>query len=715
MTDTVGQLIDLPHTWYDDGADSAYRGLTLYHKQLAIRPEWCGKTLFLDIPGADNHAKVYLDDQFAAEHKGGYSAFRVGIPTKTECDLIDIKIYLSNAVCEDISPLSGDFTIFGGLYRGVNLLVGESTHFDVCYYGTDGVLARASVDGNGDGVLRIDPHVTGNEAAVIHYMLYDADGAIVAEKTAPADRQVGLTVKHPVLWNGKTNPYCYRLDAELVYNGAVLDFISKTIGFRTIELDAEKGFFLNGEHLRLCGVAKHEDFGGCYNAVTSAEINRDFELIREVGANALRLSHYQHPQDTYDHCDHDGYVVWSEVPMLKMTQNPASIANINQQLTELILQNLHHPSICFWGIQNEIGMFRDSADMHANLAQMTALVRELDPGRFVTAANLYTVKLKSALNRGTDMIGYNIYFGWYYGKMQDYDAFLDRYHAVNPTVPFGISEYGVDANPALHAQEPQVQDYSEEYQSLFHETVYPIIESKPYLWGSFVWNMFDFSSAMRKEGGLRNLNGKGLVTYDRKIRKDAFYYYKAKWSTEPFVHLCSKRFAKRTVRQIDLKAYTNQPEATLYLNDREIATVSNDGNGTICFAGVDLRNGENEVRVVAGQCKDCAVFLKQENEELTYRLKNSNAGGTVKNWFLASDSLVKEGYYSLENTANDLLENKETAAVLQEFLPELYKLMIEKDVIPLGLTMKSILSRNRPSEDVVKNLNERLNSIKEPE
>ena len=395
-----------------------------------------------------------------------------------------------------------------------------------------------------------------------------------------------------------------------------------------------------------------------------------------------------------------------------MTREPALIENIRQQLTELVLQNLHHPSICFWGIQNEIGMFRDTPDMYEHLAGMRALINTLDPGRLVTAANMYTVKFKSGLNHGTDMIGYNIYFGWYYGQMQGYDGFLDRYHAANPEMPLGISEYGVDANPALHSADPRVQDYTEEYQSLFHETVYPIFESKPYLWGSFVWNMFDFSSALRKDGGLRNLNGKGLVTYDRKTRKDAFYYYKAKWSAEPFVHLCGKRFAKRTEEAVEVKVYTNQPEATLSVNGGAGQTLPNNGNGTVRFAAVPLKKGENRICVTAGDCTDEMTLTRQDSPEPSYSLPGSNAGGPVKNWFLASDSLVREGYCSLESTAGDLLENPAAAVLLKEKLPQaLYRTLTEQDVIPLGIELKSILSRSGLSTEELKALNDALNQI----
>lgn len=709
----AAERVNLPHTWYDENAVEPYRGTTLYRKQITLAPEWRRKALYLDIPGADNHAKIVLNGTLAGEHKGGYSRFCVPVPTDMlNGETLDIQIYLSNAACDDISPLAGDFTVFGGLYRGVSLLVKEPEHFDVCYYGTDGVVARTAVEQNGCGRVYLNSHVVAEKTSEVRYTLASPEGTSVISQTTQAGSSCTLTVERPELWNGKVDPALYSLTAELVCDGVVTDTVTKKIGFRSIRMDPEKGFFLNGEHCRIRGVAKHQDFAGCFNAVTGKEIDRDFALIREIGANAIRLSHYQHPQETYDRCDREGYVVWAEVPMLKMTREPALMENIRLQLTELVLQNQHHPSICFWGIQNEIGMFRDTPDQYENLAEMRKLVNTLDPGRLVTAANMYTVKFKSGLNHGTDMIGYNIYFGWYYGQMEGYDGFLDRYHAANPEMPLGISEYGVDANPALHSAEPRVQDYTEEYQALFHETVYPIFESKPYLWGSFVWNMFDFSSALRKDGGLRNLNAKGLVTYDRQTRKDAFYYYKAKWSEEPFVHLCGKRFAKRTEGAVEVKAYTNQPEVTLSVNGCVLKTLPRDGNGTVRFEEVPLKKGENHICVTAGSCSDAMDLTRQDHPEHSYCLPDSSAGGPVKNWFLTSDSLVREGYCSLESTAGELLNNPEAAALLKEKLPQpLYRVLTEQDVIPLGIELKSILGREKLPAEELKALNDALNQI----
>ena len=621
-----------------------------------------------------------------------------------------IEALLDNRVSADVSPNFGDFTIFGGLYRNVNLLVTSEDHFDYCFYGTDGVIARAAVQDDGSGLLALEPHVcTEREDACIVYTLTGPEGELAAESTAPAKESVSLRVPEPKLWNGKKAPELYTLRAELQIDGETADEAEIRVGFRTVSMSPDDGLRLNGEHIKLCGVAKHQDRAGVFSAVSREQIDEDFALIREIGANAIRLSHYQHPQHTYDRCDEDGLLCWAEVPMLKMTENGALYANIEQQLIELVLQNIHHPSIFCWGIQNEIGMFRDAPFMHEECRVLTALVKRLDPNRLVTAANLYNVKPASQLNAITDMVGYNLYFGWYYGEMPDYSKYLDNYHAQRPEMPLGISEYGVDCNVKLHSETPRVKDYSEEFQALWHETVYPVLQSKDYLWGSFIWNMFDFSSDRRSEGGVKYINGKGLVSYDRSLRKDAFFYYKAKWSDEPFVHLCASRFVKRCREKVDVKVYTNQRAVTLFVNGAEQGTLSNNGNGTVLFRDVALEQGENRLKAMSGELADSLIFERVETAEESYRLPEETSG-PVRNWFLSDDDTVKEGYYSIMDTAEDVLSG--ARSVLVRFVPSLVE-VLDRDVIPMGLSMKSILSRELKNDpDTMLRINDALHQIK---
>ena len=708
LPDGTWENVSLPHTWYSD--DDVYQGLAVYEKRISRNISW--QKAFLSFDGADQHCRVFVNGHAAGSHRGGYSRFRVPVPDAVmEDESWTVRVFLENIINEDIAPSFGDFTVFGGLYRNVDLLICEENHFDRCYFGTDGLIVRAWVNDAGQGVLAVAPHAvctTGN--AKIAYTLSNAQGEIIQAADGGPDEEIHFTVDSPLLWDGVGNAHFYTVSADLRTEGAITDHTAVRTGFRHIEISAENGLRLNGRPCQLHGVAKHQDRAGCYCAVSPADIREDFSIIGEIGANAVRLSHYQHSQTAYDCCDEMGLLCWAEIPMLKMTESPALMENAVQQLTELILQNIHHPAIFCWGIQNEIAMFRDAPYMHENCKLLHNLVKSLDGYRFSAAANLYPLKASSKLNKITDMIGYNIYFGWYYGETKDYGPYLDRFHAAQPQLPLGISEYGVDANLALHAEMPTVKDYSEEYQALWHETVYPQIEVRPWLWGSIVWNMFDFSSARRNEGGQRFINAKGLISYDRKTRKDAFYYYKARWSQEPFVHLCAKRFENRAQEQIEMKCYTNQPSVKLLLNGRPFGEVRVE-NGTAIFRNVPLALGDNRVIVIAGDCVDSFVWHRSNEPDPSYRLPGQEAGGAVRNWFLAEDDMRKEGFFSIQNTAQELLNNRNARAVLEKFVPEMVRVMTEQSVIPLGLSMKSILSRDADEKLNVKALNEELNRI----
>ncbi|MBR0160256.1 MAG: beta-galactosidase [Oscillospiraceae bacterium] len=696
------QTVALPHTWYSD--EEQYKGLCVYEKTIPVP---AGERLFISFDAADQSCRVYVNGVFCGAHRGGYARFRLPIPEAALADTLSIQVFVENPVNEDICPSFGDFTVFGGLYRGAELLVCGKNHFDRCFFGTDGLIVRASLDKDGNGCLALEPHAVCASGARVRYTVRDAAGADIAFGEGLADETVSLQVEKPHLWNGRHRAYLYTVTAELLSDGVTADTVELRTGFRTVELTGDRGLLLNGRTYPIRGVAKHQDFAGVFCAVGEEQIRRDFELIDEIGATGVRLSHYQHPQKAYDCCDELGLLAWAEVPMLKMTESAALMENTEQQLRELILQNIHHPAIFCWGIQNEIAMFKDAPYMHENCRKLHAIVRELDPNRASAAANLYPLKASSKLNEITDIIGYNVYFGWYYGEMHDYGAYLDKMHRARPTLPFGVTEYGVDTNITLHSSDPHVKDYSEEYQALWCATVYEQIETRPWLWGSFVWNMFDFHSARRNEGGQRFINAKGLVTNDRETRKDAFYYYKARWSDEPVVHICGKRYAERAKETTAVRVFTNQPAVTLSINGESFSsTVS---NATALFENVPLLPGENCLTVSAGDLSDSCVLTRVETEPDSYRLPDSG-GGAVRNWFLAEDSYKKEGFFSLEDTANDLLDNPRTREIIRNALPELYKVMTEKNVIPLGLTLKSILSRDADGLDL-KAINAQLNEV----
>lgn len=706
---TAETCVQLPHSFFQE--DEPYRGLAVYRKQILDRRAW--KQLYLSVPAADREACVYVNGIKIGEHKGGYGAFHLYISEKARKakeGILDIVIFVSNEASDHISPLSGDFTVFGGLYRGVYLLHCQETHFDYGFYGTDGVLVRTKLTGQNQGMVQIDTHViNGNADTKVVYYLIDQQGQCIATEVGRPGLLV-LKISDVKPWRGIEDPFLYTFRTELWQSSQCTDVSEKQIGFRDIQIDAAEGLYLNGKRLKLRGVAKHQDREQRYHAVTEQDIAEDFALIKEIGANALRLSHYQHPETSYAYADQMGLLVWAEIPLLKMTEDALLYVNAEIQLRELILQNLHHCSIFCWGIQNEIGMFWDAPYMYERLKKLHKLCKLLDPDRMTTAANLFSVKAKSGLNEQTDLIGYNLYFGWYYGKMNDYEMFLQSLHEKRPSLPLCVSEYGVDANPELHSEMPMVQDYSEEYQALYHETVYPIISRQTFLFGSFVWNMFDFSSALRKEGGVTGRNQKGLVSYDRRYKKDAFYYYKAQWSDVPFLHICSKGFRKRALSHIDIKVYTNQAEIELYRGG-ELLGKTGVQNGAAIMYAVPLHEGENSFIVKSGELQDSVTFIRVFEEEASYRLKDDAAGKMVRNWFLSKDTPVKEGFYSMEDSLEDLLTNTDTRRILQQFLPKLYEDLESNENIPRSLSLRSILKRDGAADADLKTMNQRLNEI----
>ena len=704
--------VTLPHTWFSD--DDPYQGLTVY--ETTIRRDTDEPKAYLSFDAADQRCRVFVNGVPAGSHAGGYARFRLPVPDAVMADRVwTIRVYLDNSADEDVIPFFGDFTVFGGLYRGAQLLLCQATHFDYGYFGTDGLIVRTDVGQDGRGVLTLAPHTVCAAARChIEYRLLDERGETVGAAQGGPAETVTLTVDRPTLWDGVGHAHFYTVAATLYADGEVADRTEVRTGFRRVTVDGQQGLALNGRACPLRGVARHQDRAGVYSAVSLQHIREDFSIIREMGANAVRLSHYQHPQAAYDCCDELGLLCWAEIPMLKMTESPALLDNTLQQLTELILQNIHHPAIFCWGIQNEIAMFRDAPYMHESCRRLHELVRELDPGRFSAAANLYPLKASSRLNDITDMVGYNVYFGWYYGEMTGYGPYLDRFHAARPLLPLGISEYGVDANLRLHSESPRVKDYSEEYQALWHETVYPQIESRAWLWGSFVWNMFDFSSVRRNEGGQKYINAKGLVSHDRQVRKDAYYYYQARWTDAPFVHLCARRFVNRAREAIDVKCYTNQPTVTLTVNGRPFGEAQAD-NGTVLFRNVPLAMGENRIEAMAGGCRDAVCWRRVSEPDPEYCLPGQEAGGAVRNWFLADDDMRREGFFSVQSTAQDLLNNPEARRVLEKYIPALVRFMTEKSVIPLGLSLKSILSRESDGTLDMNALNAELNQIPDTE
>ncbi len=690
-------VVNLPHSWNVD--DNTERNMHLYVKDLKIDEKHRDDRLYLEFMGANAVCQVYCGEQFVGEHRGGYSTFRFDVTKyyswEGENQLL---VYVDNRQTEDVSPLNGDFTIYGGLYRSVNLICVQESHFDLLFYGSSGVILRSDVNEDGVGILDIESHIVSDVDVTVNYSLKDGEGIVVLEgsvevtdtvsagTTQNGDHQENfvenkvteyrMTVNDCKAWKGKDDPCLYELQADLIRDGKVVDAVNLKTGFRKCHLDSEQGFFLNGYHVKINGVAKHQDFEGVGNAITSEHIIKDFELIEDIGANSVRLSHYQHCQETYDICDSEGYIVWAEIPMMSMPDKACVLHNASEQLKELVYQNSHHPSICFWGIQNEIAMDGETLAMYRGVNELNDLFHSLLPNAISASANMYFVKNDSTLNFITDLLGYNQYYGWYYGQVEDLDEWFDQFHAENPQVVLGMSEYGADCNLKFHSAEPKVKDYSEEFQSIYHEKTYNIIELKPYLWGSYVWNMFDFGSFVRDEGGTKGKNAKGLVTFDRKIKKDAYYFYKSKWSDKLFVHLCEKRFVNRPEDSITIKAYSNLDSLELFVNDESVGTI--EGESVFVFEDIRLEMGENSIRIIGamdtGIYTDECVFIRTEEKDQSYVYVDPNPGLNVENWFSQEKSeldFFPEGYYSIKDKIGDLMESEEAWSILIDKAPQI--------------------------------------------
>lgn len=639
--DSSWEVVDVPHTWNNwdgqDGGDDYYRGKGVYTMALT-RPD-VPETyhVYLEFQGVNAVAEVYANGEKLTEHRGGYSTFRVNISDHFVNDETTITVVADNSHFNNVYPQSADFTFYGGMYRPVQLITVPKTHFDLDYYGSSGLAYQTKID-TYDVKVQLNAWIKNPQPSdQVHFEISKQDGEIVNDVYVPATESVEtiISIIEPHLWQGIDDPYLYELTASIWRNNKRLDSVSTFLGIRGFQVNPEEGFFLNGEKMPLRGVAKHQDFMDVGNAVEIDHLIEDAKLIQEIGANTVRLAHYQHAQDFYDIADSLGFIVWAEIPFIsKFNDDPKARENTISQMKELIYQNYNHPAIFFWGIGNELTIGDDSPELIDNLKELNALAQDIDPARATTMAQFFTLPHDSEHNNITDTVSYNIYYGWYVGDLEDNEAWMDEFHAENPEIPLGISEYGTEGIISWHTDEPEKQDYTEEYHALYHEHMAQVIHERDYLWATHVWNMFDFGADNRKEGGVSGRNNKGLVTFDRKTRKDAFYIYKAYWSDDPFVHITGKRYAQRPYDEMTVKVYSNLNELTLLVNGEEFAAVT--GDKIFEFEKVPLENQYTTLTVIAEPgVYDSVTFETVSESNPNYVLPES--GKTLEhdidNWF----------------------------------------------------------------------------------
>ncbi len=716
------EAVTLPHTWNatdgQDGGNDYHRGTCLYAKSFKKDSLPEATLYYLEIRGANSSADVYLNGKKLASHDGGYSTWRVNM-TEAICEENFLVIAVDNAPNDRVYPQVADFTFYGGLYRDVNVICVPESHFDLDYYGTPGLKVTPEITGS-DANVEIEAWVTNKaDSETLKYTVCDASGAVVGEVTT-AETKAVITIKDVTLWNGRKNPYLYTAKVELYEGDIALDEVSARFGCRTFKVDAERGFMLNGEEYALRGVSRHQDRWGIGNALLPEHHKEDIDLICEMGATTIRLAHYQHDQYFYDLCDERGLVIWAEIPYISQHM-PTARANTVSQMTELVTQNYNHPSIVVWGLSNEITMKGDTdPDLLENHRILNDLCHSMDKTRLTTVAAVSPCPIDSPYVQIPDLVSYNHYFGWYGGDTDMNGPWFDKFHATHPNIPIGCSEYGCEALN-WHTSNPTQGDYTQEYQNFYHEELIKQFFSRKYMWATHVWNMFDFGADARSEGGELGQNHKGLVTIDRKYKKDTFYAYKAWLSDDPFVHLCSKKYIDRVEDVTKVTVYSNQPEVELFANGVSLGKKTADDH----FFYFDVKNeGETELVAVAGECRDESKIRKVEvfNEE--YRLKEKNA---IINWFEIS---MPEGRFSLNDKIGDIFKTFRGKLI---FLKLVSKLMPKKGTKVAGgfemnesmmqmlggftvlrlSGMVGMMGVNLTKEDLLK-LNKKLNKIKKP-
>ncbi len=641
--------VSLPHTWNNidgiDGGNDYFRGTCAYKKVVKASELEKADKYFLEINGANSSCDVYANENKLFHHDGGYSTFRVDL-TPYLNENCDLTVVVDNAPNDFVYPQMADFTFYGGLYRNVNLIAVSNSHFDLEYYGAPGIKITPIVKGE-NAEVEVEVYAKNvKDGQKFVYTIYDSEEKEL-QKIESAETKVNFVIENAHLWNGRIDPYLYCCEVELIENGEVLDNVCSRFGCRFFEIDPERGFILNGKEYPLRGVSRHQDRIGYGNALLKEHHDEDMDLILEVGATTIRLAHYQHDQYFYDLCDEKGLVIWAEIPYISK-HLPNGRENTISQMKELISQNYNHPSIVVWGLSNEITMGGDKdPDLIDNHRVLNDLAHSFDPTRLTTIACVSMCPMTAEYVKIPDVVSYNHYFGWYGGDTSMNGPWFDKFHAMHPNIPIGVSEYGCEALN-WHTSNPMQGDYTEEYQAYYHEELIKQLFTRKYLWATHVWNMFDFGADARAEGGENGQNHKGLVTIDRKYKKDAFYAYKAWLSKDPFVHICSKRYIDRVESETKVTVYSNFPEVELFVNGESVGKQQSENH----FFYFTVKNeGESKLVAKAGEYSDESVIRKVEEMNQDYVLKEK---GAILNWF---DVEAPEGRFSLNDKMSDIMSS----------------------------------------------------------
>ena len=723
--------VNLPHTWNNldgqDGGNDYFRGKCFYRKKIALTKKE-NKVYYLEFRGVNAMSEVFVNGVSVAYHEGGFSTFRANITDQLVDGENTIIVSADNSSNDRVYPQMADFTFFGGIYRNVYIIEAPAVRFDLDYLGGEGVKVTPIVNEDGSATVTVDSYITGatDGGTVKCDILFDGEVVATAEASATAKTTLTYTLENPTLWDGVENPALYTAKVTLTTDNDSDERVVR-FGVRTMKADKD-GFWLNGRKYPLHGVSRHQDRQDMGWAITEKEHKEDIDLIKELGATTIRLAHYQHDQYFYDLCDEYGMVVWAEIPYIS-SHLANGDENAVSQMKELITQNYNHASIFCWGLSNEITITGESEELMSLHHRLNDLCHDMDKTRPTTMANVTMLDTTSPIIDLPDIMSYNHYFGWYMGDVNGNAEWLDDFRAARPDRTIGISEYGCEAILTWHNSNPKQGDYSEEYQAYYHESLLRIFAERPYIWATHVWNMFDFGVDGRNEGGVAGRNNKGLVTYDRKIKKDSFYIYKAYWTTDPFVHITSKRYYYRAEKTTTVKVYSNCDKVTLYVNGKEFAT--QEGKYIFTFE-VPLKTlGATKIKAVSGDVSDEASIKYVRKPYQGYILKSE---ATVDNWFDKNnefDFKFPEGYFSIKDKLGHIMATEEGEALINSLMDRVVKMMmsgpdsqskgevkISKGMMKLAssMTIERIagLAGDKVTADMLFEVNERLNKIKKP-
>lgn len=657
----AGEQIRLPHTWNaEDGqAGGRYRrGRSTYARR--IEGAEAGRRTWIEFQGVNSSAEVHLDGALLTRHDGGYSTFRVDVTDHLTDGGGTLLLHVDNSANETVYPQQADFTFYGGIYRDVLQISVDPSHLTLAEHGGPGITVTPALQGP-QARVALSARLSGTaDGAEVRFTI-EGEGTVTVPVLG-GEASAELTIQEVRRWHGLRDPHLYTAHAEVLGEGGPVDAVSVRFGCREFAVDPERGFLLNGETYPLRGVSRHQDWEGAGNVLTEERKQTDLALLRELGATTVRLAHYQHDQRFYDLCDEAGLVVWAEIPQITVFL-PGATDDARRQLTELIVQNRHHASIICWGLSNEITLAGSGEEVVAAHRELNTLAHELDPSRLTAMANLFLLETDHPLVTLPDVMSYNLYYGWYVGEPEDNDTWLDDFHASHPEVAIGVAEYGADANPEIQSASPTKGDYSEGYQASYHEHMVELIEQRPWLWATHVWNLADFGSAGRDEGGVAGRNQKGLVSFDRTLKKDAFYVYKAAWSTEEFVHIAGRRRRDRAEETTEVIVYSNLAEVELLVDGHVHAAVQ----GRRSFRFEVPLSAEHQITARAGELTDTITLRRVDAVDPV----GVTSTTTISNWFDDTELPSPEGYFSLLDTLGQIKQSPQGAQLIASVLEAL--------------------------------------------